>query len=174
MRWFKHLADARNNPKIRRVVQRLGEAGYARFFRLLEVVADRGGSGPKFRPELNLNDAATDLAWLASEMGCESDKDAKETLDLFAAIRLIDPKAWKRGKIRIPQMTEYKDEWASRNKKPVSVETPERLRSNSRATQVQSQKSESRQSQKEMESKNAAAQDEFFAKLREVSGKKAM
>jgi hypothetical protein len=52
MRWFKHFSDARRNPKLRLVEKKLGEAGYARWFKLLELVAERGGTGRDFQPRI--------------------------------------------------------------------------------------------------------------------------
>src|SRR5262249_52932018 len=114
--WFKHFGDSRRNPKLLRVERKLGEAGYARFFKLLEVVAERGGKGRDFRPEINLNGAATDAEWLASELNIQTHA-VRETLDLFAKVGLIDEGAWAQAVVAVPAMTEYKDEYTARRQK---------------------------------------------------------
>ena len=52
MRWFKHPSDARRNPKLRLIEKKPGEAGYAWWFKLLELVAERGGTGRDFQPRI--------------------------------------------------------------------------------------------------------------------------
>lgn len=115
MRWFKHMADARRNPKILRIERVLGEAGYARFMKLLEIVASTGGSGQGFDPRLRLTDPHTDELWLANELGIRP-RDLRKTLKCFAQVQLIDPNSFEHGEINIPQMLEYRDEYSS--KKP--------------------------------------------------------
>jgi len=83
MQWFKHYNDARRNPTFLAIEKKLGEAGYARSFKLLEIVAERGGKANKFRPVLDLKNLCTNLDWLADEWRISS-KDAQETLDAFA------------------------------------------------------------------------------------------
>lgn len=64
---------------------------------------------------------------------------AKNTLDTFASVELIDSKAWRKDIIRIPQMTQYMDEWTQRRQaSKASRVKPERLPSDSRATPAQS------------------------------------
>ena len=179
MRWFKHMSDARHNPKVLRLLQRLGEAGYARYFRLLECLAERGGTGSSFNPGVDLQDGVTDLAWLAGEMGCRGQSDARKTLELFAKVRLIDQRGWKRKKVCVPQMIEYRDEWASRKQKPDTRETHKRLPSTSRVTREESQKSESEsesnpKTQAESDAEATAAQNEFLRKSKEVAGRKVI
>ena len=116
MLWFKHMSDSRRNPKMFGAQRALGEAGYSRYFKLLEVVAERGGKGEKFRPEVDLNSPATGLEWLAYEWGIEVGA-TRETLDLFATLGLIDEGAWSQLIICIPQMLEIRDEYVSRRQK---------------------------------------------------------
>lgn len=113
MRWFKHLTDTRHNPKFRAIEKKFGESGYARAIKLFEIVAERGGSGKEFRPIVDLRKPPTDLDWLADEWKI-SKQDATATLDFFAAVRLVDPKPWRRKIIQVPQMLEYRDEWTER------------------------------------------------------------
>jgi hypothetical protein len=127
MRWFKHDTDARKNPKLRYIGKELGEAGYARAFQLLEIVAQRGGKADEFRPEIDLGQTCTDLDWLADELGI-SRPNTRKTLKIFAQCKFIDPKAYERNIISVPQMTQCLDEWTAR-----------RLRSNSRAGGADSQ-----------------------------------
>jgi hypothetical protein len=122
MRWFKHFADARHNPKLRAATKLLGEAAYARYFKLLEIVGQRGGKADDFTPLVNLDEPHTDLDWLAEELGI-SRRQARKTLDIFARLRLIDPDSLAARCVEIQGMTECLDEWTSR-----------KLRSNSRVS----------------------------------------
>ncbi len=116
MRWFKHFTDARHNPKLRRIEDGLGEAGYARACKLLEIVGARGGSGEKFNPMIDLKTSPTDLRWLACELGIP-EAEARATLSIFAQVRFIEPKSWRRKIIHIPQMKAYVDEWTQRRQR---------------------------------------------------------
>src|SRR5216684_2717793 len=111
MRWFKHFNDTRNNPKFRAIEKKLGEAGYARALKLFEIVAERGGTGKEFRPVIDLRKPPTDLDWLAEEWKI-SNEDTIKTLNLFAEMRITDPKSWRKQIVQVPQMLEYMDEWA--------------------------------------------------------------
>lgn len=119
MLWIKHFSDARRNPKLLHVERKLGEGGYARFFKLLEIIAERGGKGANFRPEVDLTSTATDLEWLSSEIGVEEGV-ARETLDVFAKVGLIDEGAWKQTIVAVPAMREYADEYVTRCKKRIA------------------------------------------------------
>lgn len=150
MRWFKHFNDARRNPKFRRIEKRLGEAGYARAFKLIEVVADRGGTGQNFDPGVDLKCPHTDLEWLAEELGVKL-AEAKRTLDVFASVHLIEPEAWKRKQVCIPQMVAYRDEW-TRKRQPDSGAAQEEHRSHTGDAQVQ-RRSDSPQSKSQSQSR---------------------
>jgi hypothetical protein len=117
MLWLKHFTDARRNPKLLRIEKKLGEVGYARAFKLLEIVGERGGRGAKFNPVLDLNGPATDIEWLAGEMNLTAD-ETRATLDVFSAVELIDPNSWQRLVVSVPQMLEYRDEYTERRQKP--------------------------------------------------------
>jgi hypothetical protein len=141
MRWFKHFTDARHNPKFRAIEKKLGEAGYARACKLLEIVGERGGSGKEFAPRLDLNEPHTDLGWLADEMEIDR-RSAKVTLAHFAKCKFIDPEAYQRNIVYVPQMIEYLDEWTRKRQPRDSGATPESLRTNSPQSKSQSKKSE--------------------------------
>jgi hypothetical protein len=120
VRWFKHYADARNNPKFTYILKILGEAGYSRAFQLFEIIAQRGGKADDFfRPEINLQEPCTDFSWLAKELGI-STSNLRKTLKIFAKARLIDPEVFRRNIINVPQMSEYLDEWTGRKQRSSS------------------------------------------------------
>lgn len=152
MRWFKHFSDTRRNPKVCAIERGLGEAGYARAIKLLEVVAQACGAGDKFKPRLDLRKAITNETWLAEELGVEV-KTLEETLKNFSAVGFIDAKDFKRRVISIPQMLEYRDEWSSRG----SRATHERLPSDSGLTplRVRGKKSDS-DSEEEVEKSHSS------------------
>lgn len=127
MRWMKHFTDARHNPKFRAIEKKFGEAGSARAFKLFEIVAGRGGKAGDFSPTIDLRKPPTDIDWLAEELKIPVE-DATETLDFFAAVRLIDQKAWHKKIVEVPQMLEYLDEWTQRQQRAKnSGGTPEQL-----------------------------------------------
>jgi hypothetical protein len=92
MQWFKHLSSLRRDPKIWAIEKKLGEAGYARAVKLLEIVAEHG--------EINLR-SLTSIDWLADELRISA-KNATQTLEVFADVGLIDTVAWANQVIRIP------------------------------------------------------------------------
>ena len=144
MRWTRHFTNGRHNPKIRAVEKRFGEAGYARAFKLFEIVGERGGSGCAFSPVIDLRKPPTDLDWLAEEWKI-TNSDAKETLDFFAEVRLINKKAWCKNIVEVPQMLEYMDEWTLRQLRGRNSRgTPEQLPSNSGKSRSRAEQKQSR------------------------------
>lgn len=113
MLWFKHLADARNDSKFRVIEKRLGEAGYARAFKLFEIIAGEGGKADNFCPKIDLKKLHTDLEWLADEWKIPNE-EASKTIETFAEVQLIDPKSWRRKIIYVPKMLALLDEWTTR------------------------------------------------------------
>lgn len=87
MGWCKHLSDARHNPRLRRIEKKLGEGGYARAFKLFELIAERGGTDEGFQPRTELRNTHTDLHCLAAERG-SSLNVTKKTLDIVASVLL--------------------------------------------------------------------------------------
>jgi hypothetical protein len=157
MRWFKHFTDARNNPKFRTVERILGEAGYARAFKLFEIVAERGGKAEDFTPKIDLRELYTNIEWLADEWRIEIE-DAEKTLETFASVGLIDLKSWRRKVVQVPQMLEYLDEWTERRLRPKpSRGTPERLPSDSRGTRARAETEKEKDKEKEAEAERDAA-----------------
>jgi hypothetical protein len=153
MLWFRHFSDARNNPKFIAVQNKLGDAGYARVFKLFEIVADRGGKGEAFAPRISLSEPHTNLGWIAHELGINR-RSAKFTLKVCAEVGLIDPEAYRQNVLYIPQMREYVDEWTRKKRPSGSGATPEQIRSKS----PQSQKSESKpETDSESQSQSAKA-----------------
>src|SRR5712692_1078667 len=110
MRWFKHFSDARMSPQLRKIEKKLGEAGYARAYKLLELVAQLGGLASEFSPKLDLNNSSTDLDYLAEVWGVKP-RDARRTLKVFAEVGFIDAEKWKERVVCIPAMLEALDEW---------------------------------------------------------------
>jgi hypothetical protein len=138
MRWMKHYTDARHNPKFRAIERKLGEAGYARAFKLLEIIGGRNGPGEDFVPRLDLNVPHTDLGWLADELEIDR-RSAKLTLAHFAKCRFIDPDQFAGNVVYVPQMIEYLDEWTSRRQSRDSRVAPASLPSDSRPSKSESQ-----------------------------------
>jgi len=111
MKWFKHFTNARDNHKIEFVSEKLGEAGYARVFKIYEIVAERWE--PPELPELKLNGGAMNLGFISKKLGI-SLEEAEKTLNIFAKAGVIDKDAWKKKVLYIPQLMDYKDNTTSR------------------------------------------------------------
>jgi len=116
MLWFSHRNDLRRNPAVLRVEQRLGEAGYARWSKLLEVVSQFGGNGPDFEPRLDLRGPATDEGWLANELGIQT-RDLRKTLRVFAEVGLINTKEYRERVIAVPMLAELRDEFTKKKQR---------------------------------------------------------
>ncbi|MGH9735975.1 MAG: hypothetical protein ACRD8A_15450 [Candidatus Acidiferrales bacterium] len=149
MRWFKHFNDMRRNPKLLAIEREVGEAGYARTVKLLEIVASLTETGDKF--EIHLESATTNEEWLSQELNIKR-VDLTKTCAVLARVNFIDADAWKMKIISIPQMALYRDEWTRKQKKQKhSRETTEKLRSDSEATPEQSTEVEVRGKRTELE-----------------------
>jgi hypothetical protein len=154
MKWFKHFTDMRGNPKLHSIEKKLGEAGYARACKLLEIIGARGGSGELFTPRLDLSQPHTDLGWSADELKIDK-RSLKVTLVAFAKYSFIDPREFDANIIYVPQMQEYVDEWTGKRKRHNSGVPPESLRTNSPQSKSQSKKSESdKDKEKEVDDKS--------------------
>jgi hypothetical protein len=134
MQSFKHPSNFRNDPKLRAIEKKHGEAGYSRALKIFEVVAEHGSKAGKFVPELDLNATCTNIEWLAEELRI-STEELQKTLETFAAVELIDPEEWQNQIICIPQMKNHLDEYTQRKlRSEKSRLTPERLPSHPGAT----------------------------------------
>jgi hypothetical protein len=111
MLWFKHNRDLRDSPAMKQIQRRLGDAGSAAAYRLLEVMTARCGSGEQFSETLILA-SPNNRTWLAQEIcRCQddygdpwvSDDHLEKFLDVFAESGFI-----QRGVIHAPAQT--KDE----------------------------------------------------------------
>jgi hypothetical protein len=116
MLWFSHRNDLRRNPAVLRVEQRLGEAGYARWSKLLEVVSQFGGNGPGFEPRLDLRGPATDEGWLANELGI-STCNLRKTLRVFSEVGLIDSEEYGNKVIAVPMLADLRDEFTKKKQR---------------------------------------------------------
>jgi hypothetical protein len=158
MQWFKHEVAARSNPKIHAIEKKFGEAGYARAFKLLEIVAERGGKAGEFAPRIDLKSSYTGLDWLADELGISSEV-AEVTLEFFASVQFISPKLWRRKIVEVPQMLENLDEWTQRRMRAkASRVTPEQLPSDSgKSREEKSRGREAKRVEAEVEATTTAA-----------------
>jgi len=138
MHWFKHLASLRKSPQIKAIEKVFGEPGYARALKLMELVAENGGSAERFRACLSLKKLPVDLAWLAEEWGT-SEKEATKTLNLLAKVGFIEPTHWRRKMVCLPEMKKFLDEWTKRCLRRPSGVPHESSKSRSAKSQSQSQ-----------------------------------
>lgn len=123
MLWFQHHSNLRHSPKLRAIELKLGEAGYARAVKLMELIAEFNGRPEAFQPTIDLKSPTTNLVYLAGEWGTTAAK-AKSTLELFANVGFIDTAKWQDTVIHIPEMMELLDDW-TRRKRRESGATPE-------------------------------------------------
>jgi hypothetical protein len=105
MLWFKHHNNFRNSPSMKWIKKRLGDAGVAAAYRLLEVICERCGTGEEFNPVLTLQ-GATSKMWLAEEILTPENGDSysdgfvtEEQLDGFLAVcersGLVERTTWE-------------------------------------------------------------------------------
>ena len=165
MRWFKHMTVARHNPKFRAIEKEFGEPGYARACKLLEIVAERGGTGETFVPRLDLNLPSTNLDWLADELHIKKNV-AKTTLAYFAKCELIDPEEFQRNIIYVPQMIEYRDEFTRKRQSASSGVASDSLRTESPQSKKQNQSQIQSKSEVRGRENNAASPDSLNKKYR--------
>lgn len=105
MKYFKHDNDARNNPKVRKVLRTHGPTGYAIWWALLEELYKADEEG--FQIE------ATEL-WLETiaESLCISDfRTLIRVFDTFASLNLIDPQLWEEGWLHAESIKERGDNY---------------------------------------------------------------
>src|SRR5258708_3154072 len=69
MQWFKHLKDFRNSAEIKYIEDELGDSGYARACKLLEIIATVAGKKKPFEARLVIEPPYT-YRWLALELRC--------------------------------------------------------------------------------------------------------
>ena len=82
MDWFKHDADAYSDIKCRRLLRRLGMAGYGRWWRLCEIMASTNGHRPSIESE-------EDAEILAEELQLDSVDELMAYLRTLADVGLI-------------------------------------------------------------------------------------
>ena len=82
MDWFKHDADAYADIKCRRLLRRLGMAGYGRWWRLCEIMASTNGHRPSVESE-------EDAEILAEELQLDSVSELMDYLQTLADVGLI-------------------------------------------------------------------------------------
>jgi hypothetical protein len=87
MQWFKHSKDFRNSPEIQFIESQLGEAGYARACKFLEIIATIAGKKKPFKPIITLDPPYT-WRWLALSLGCVDTKDGLP--DIEGAVKTIE------------------------------------------------------------------------------------
>jgi hypothetical protein len=120
MQWFKHSKDFRNSAEIKFLEGELGEAGYARFCKLLEVIATVAGKKKPFKPQIRMESPYT-WQWMAMELGVMAEteyygtvpdeREAARTIGLFE----------KAGLVSIEETAEYVRKSAVPGKQEVEV-----------------------------------------------------
>ena len=83
MDWFKHDANAYADIKCRRLLRRLGMAGYGRWWRLCEIMASTNGHRPSIESE-------EDAEILAEELQLDSVHELMDFLLVLVDVGLID------------------------------------------------------------------------------------
>jgi hypothetical protein len=143
MRWFKHFADARLMPEMRNVERVLGEAGYARAYKLFEFIAqiEKLGRGT-LADSLSLDMRSVSIPLLAEMWGVPV-REARRTLEAFSKTGLIDAGKFRDGVIFVPSMLDALDEWARKRVgkgqlRSHSGVTPELLRIDQSQSQTRS------------------------------------
>jgi len=87
MQWFKHSKNFRSTAAMRYIEAALGEAGYARALKLLEIFCETCPRKP-FTPRIEIKPPFT-WRWLALEMGCTED-EAVRTIEILGEANFIE------------------------------------------------------------------------------------
>jgi hypothetical protein len=116
MRWFKHGSNFRSSPAMFHIQRELGDSGFARAVKLIEIMTEKSGSGVNFNPRLELF-APTDEKWLAFELGCPLE-ELNETLEIFEQATFIELEMDedRMGAIIMNDLASKKDSWSDRYK----------------------------------------------------------
>jgi hypothetical protein len=136
MLWFKHDNHYRSTAAIRHIESVLGEAGYARALKLLEIFCECCPRKP-FVARIEIKPPYT-WRWMAQELGCGTEVEAIRTIELFEDALLIQipekvivqPRKKGQDEIRRPAVIECaglmeKAEWhnlSNRNRKRLEKE----------------------------------------------------
>jgi hypothetical protein len=129
MKWFKHMQDARHNAKIQWACGQLGEdAGYARLFKLYEIMAGKWTDRNTDVPAVKITNGPGNLQYFAKELGISAE-ETKKTFSVFAKAGLIDKAAWKDNVLYIQQLAEYSNEWFNKGGPPEGLRNayPQRI-----------------------------------------------
>jgi hypothetical protein len=113
MKWFKHLDDARKNQKVKFVCKHLGpDAGYARIFKLYEILAQRWEKRTDEVPRIKVTESLFNFEFFSSELEI-SVSEVKKTFKILAEAGIIDRAMWRRKILYIPKLAEHSDRWFS-------------------------------------------------------------
>lgn len=132
MEWFKHKSYALDDPKLSKVIDKFGPAGYGVWWIILEKIA----------LEMNYTDRC-EISYSVKTWSkfCRiSSKKFQIIVKFLQKIELIllDEDA-DFLTLKCPNLLRYKDEWSKKQQRNVS-KTPEQLRSNSGATPAREDK----------------------------------
>ena len=82
MKWFKHETDAIHSEKLTRLINEFGFEGYGRFWRIMEIVAERMDVSDRCHAEL------PEKEWLRLCRGTRGDTRKTPPIDRCAAKKL--------------------------------------------------------------------------------------
>lgn len=121
MKWFRHNSDSFTNLKMQELLDAEGLEGYGIFWLCCELVAQQGDES-----EFSLNG---DKAWKRALVRVSklSEKRVDALLQKCAELRLISADDLKKGKLSIPKMADYVDEYTAKLRR-VSGQTPDNVR----------------------------------------------
>jgi hypothetical protein len=120
MKWIQHMTNSRRDPKIRRSVLKYGAKSYGIYWMALEIISENLDKNTNCIIE-------HDLIGLADEMG-EKPELIGEIMDGFVECGLFE----KQGETyRNPKIKNYADEWTRKKLKLISLDTPDKLPSDS-------------------------------------------
>lgn len=112
MKWFRHNTDSYCNIKLQAILHEFGLQGYALYWLCLELVGQQG-MDEVHQNEPRLNQNRTWMHSLCTISGLEMNQ-LQAWLKRFGELELIDSKSLQEGKLYIPKMLEYLDEYTLR------------------------------------------------------------
>jgi hypothetical protein len=127
VRWFKHFSDSSSDLFVRELCEQFGDAGYAFWFRTLELIAAQGKDGQLEIPE-------TAWRWVIHSRRT----DHLRRLYAFATARgklQVEPLSNGLLRLKCPKLKELSDEY-SRKVRAKSGHSPESSSSTSSSTSL--------------------------------------
>lgn len=127
MLWYKHFADARQHPKIKKLEKIFGHPGYSVYFKTFEIISQYGGKGLKLSlNKYGINEISDDFQ--------VSKEDLIRIWEEMIDMGSLSKRWFNKGYLYSSKLKEYQDEysrkllWEERRKKEKLLTTSSKNR----------------------------------------------